>query len=149
MMKRDSGEVSPVGKIEDKDQGTFTYPVGSAGSETDYGFTPEEEKRIIWRIDRRLVPVLGIMYCVSLMDRTNLGAANIAGMGTELLLIGERYVSRGLFSRPASRTFLRRNTDQIKKRPSSHSFSSSPTSSSNLHRPSLCAPLARGSISRR
>lgn len=56
-------------------------------------FTPEEQRQIIRRIDRRLVVTLGVLYCVSLMDRTNLGAAIIAGMGTELQLIGDRYVS--------------------------------------------------------
>ncbi len=35
-------------------------------------FTPEEQKKIIRRIDIRLVLTLGFMYCVSLMDRTNL-----------------------------------------------------------------------------
>ncbi|KAK3346753.1 general substrate transporter [Lasiosphaeria hispida] len=57
----------------------------------DFGFTPEEQKAIIARVDRRLVLTVGAMYCVSLMDRTNLGAANIAGMGTDLKLIGDRY----------------------------------------------------------
>lgn len=33
------------------------------------------------------------MYCVSLMDRTNMSAANIAGMSVELDLAGFRYVS--------------------------------------------------------
>jgi hypothetical protein len=33
--------------------------------------TPEEQKKVIRRIDRRLVLTLGGMYCVSLMDRTN------------------------------------------------------------------------------
>lgn len=42
-------------------------------------FTPEEQKKIIHRIDRRLVTTLGVLYMCSLMDRTNLGAANIAG----------------------------------------------------------------------
>lgn len=92
-MKTDSREVSPSGHFEEKLGNTVADPVESSGSDTDYGFSPEEEKRIKRRIDRRLVPVLGIMYCVSLMDRTNLGAANIAGMGTELLLIDNRYVS--------------------------------------------------------
>lgn len=32
-------------------------------------FTPEEQKHIIRRIDRRLVTTVGVMYCVSLMDR--------------------------------------------------------------------------------
>ena len=54
-------------------------------------FTPEEQKKIIRRIDRRLVLTLGFLYCVSLMDRTNLGIASVAGMGYDLILIGERY----------------------------------------------------------
>ena len=33
--------------------------------------TPEEQKAVIRRVDRRLVLTLGGMYCVSLMDRTN------------------------------------------------------------------------------
>lgn len=54
-------------------------------------FTPEEQKKIIRRIDLRLIPTLGFMYCVSLMDRTNLGVAMVAGMGVDLKLTGERY----------------------------------------------------------
>ncbi|EME88204.1 uncharacterized protein MYCFIDRAFT_55210 [Pseudocercospora fijiensis CIRAD86] len=54
-------------------------------------FTPAEAKKLIWRIDVRLVLTLGFMYCVSLMDRTNLGIAVVAGMGVDLKLIGFRY----------------------------------------------------------
>jgi len=54
-------------------------------------FTPEEQKKIIRRIDRRLVLTLGFLYCVSLMDRTNLGIAVVAGMGVDLILISNRY----------------------------------------------------------
>jgi hypothetical protein len=42
-------------------------------------FTPMQQKRIIRRVDFRLVTTLGFLYMCSLMDRTNLGAANIAG----------------------------------------------------------------------
>jgi len=53
----------------------------SHGSDEDIlaEFTPEEIKKVIHRIDRRLVVTVGLMYCVSLMDRTNLSAAAIAG----------------------------------------------------------------------
>jgi MFS family permease len=55
-------------------------------------FTEKEQKAIIWRIDRRLVLTLGFMYCASLMDRTNLGIAVVAGMGYDLMLsLGARY----------------------------------------------------------
>ena len=44
------------------------------------------------RIDWRLLPVLGIMYSISLIDRTNLGLAFVAGMEEDLGLdIGARY----------------------------------------------------------
>ena len=59
----------------------------------DFGFTPAEQKKILRHIDRRLVLTVGAMYCVSLMDRTNLSAANIAGMSKDLMLVGQRYVS--------------------------------------------------------
>lgn len=55
-------------------------------------FTPAEQKKIIHRLDRRLVVVVGVMYCVSLMDRSNLSNAAIAGMTRELeLTVGMRY----------------------------------------------------------
>lgn len=60
---------------------------------TESEFSPEEQKKIISRIDRRLITTVGFMYCVSLMDRTNLGAAILADMGKDLMLIGNRYVS--------------------------------------------------------
>lgn len=67
---------------------------GSHEVDIDHGFTPEEQRAIIRRVDRRLVVTVGAMYCVSLMDRTNLSAAAIAGMTKELsLYLYNRYVS--------------------------------------------------------
>lgn len=54
-------------------------------------FTPQEQRKIVRRVDVRLVLVLGALYAVSLMDRTNLGNAVIAGMAVDLKLIGARY----------------------------------------------------------
>jgi hypothetical protein len=42
-------------------------------------FTPKQQKNIYRRIDFRLVTTLGLIYSVSLMDRTNLGNAAISG----------------------------------------------------------------------
>lgn len=41
--------------------------------------TPAEQKSLNRRIDFRLVVPLGCLYCISLLDRTNLGAASVAG----------------------------------------------------------------------
>ncbi|PMD62712.1 phthalate transporter [Hyaloscypha bicolor E] len=55
-----------------------------ANDERVTAFTPAEQRSIIWRVDRRLVLTLGFLYMISLMDRTNLGAASVAGMQKEL-----------------------------------------------------------------
>ncbi|KAF3763071.1 hypothetical protein M406DRAFT_99558 [Cryphonectria parasitica EP155] len=73
--------------MDDKGENQSADQIEDAAQRID----SREEKRILKSIDRRLVTTLGVMYCVSLMDRTNLGAASIAGMSTELVLIGERY----------------------------------------------------------
>jgi len=58
----------------------------------DEEYSRAEQRKIIHRIDRRLVTTCGLMYCISLMDRTNLSAAAIAGMLKELkLTVGFRY----------------------------------------------------------
>ena len=41
--------------------------------------SPEEAKKILWKIDRRLLSVVGLVYCISLLDRGNFALANSAG----------------------------------------------------------------------
>jgi hypothetical protein len=47
-------------------------------------FTPEQKKKLIRRVDMRLVLSLGFLYCISLLDRTNLGAASVAGYNSPI-----------------------------------------------------------------
>lgn len=70
---------------------TVTSDSEKANNAAIEAFTPAEQKKIMRRIDRRLVLTLGFLYCVSLMDRTNTGIAVIAGMGVDLVLIDDRY----------------------------------------------------------
>ncbi|KAL4803102.1 major facilitator superfamily domain-containing protein [Aspergillus unguis] len=58
----------------------------------DEEFTYAEQRKIIHRVDRRLVVITGGAYCISLMDRTNVSVAAITGMMEDLeLYIGFRY----------------------------------------------------------
>lgn len=60
--------------------------------EADERFTPKEAAAIRRRIDFRLIPALGLMYGISLMDRKNVSNAAIAGMRDDLdLREGYRY----------------------------------------------------------
>ncbi|KAK1229025.1 hypothetical protein PQX77_007926 [Marasmius sp. AFHP31] len=50
------------------------------------------EWKTIRRVDRRILPLLGLMYAVATLDGGNLGLARTAGMGADLGLdIGSRY----------------------------------------------------------
>lgn len=102
------------------------------------GFTEEQQRSIIRRIDRRLVLMVGTLYCVSLMDRVNMSAANIAGMSHDLVLTGYRYVCY----RPACSLCICPYTN-AKYRPLRTSSSLSPTSSFSRHPPFSSAPSAR------
>lgn len=54
--------------------------------------SPEEAKATIRKIDRRLIPIVAVMYCFSVIGRANLPSASIAGMHEDLDLSGNRYV---------------------------------------------------------
>ena len=45
----------------------------------DEEYAYKQQRSIVHRVDRRLVTVCGLAYCVSLMDRTNTAVADIAG----------------------------------------------------------------------
>lgn len=63
-----------------------------SNSESSFPFTPQDQKRIIRQIDLRVVLLLGAMYAVSLIDRSQIGLAMISGMGADLqLTVGARY----------------------------------------------------------
>ena len=64
----------------------------SEDNESQDALSAKEQRKIIRLIDWRLIPSLGLMYGVSLMDRKNVSNAYIAGMDEDLnLLIGYRY----------------------------------------------------------
>lgn len=55
-----------------------------AASPTSYDpildrYSDADIKRVVRKVDLRLIPLCGLMYCVSLLDRTNLSNAAIAG----------------------------------------------------------------------
>ncbi|OAP58158.1 hypothetical protein AYL99_07248 [Fonsecaea erecta] len=59
-------------------------------SEDDW--TPEEERKVMRKIDLHVMPYIALIYGLSLLDRNNISAAYIAGMSEDLGLgIGNRY----------------------------------------------------------
>lgn len=53
--------------------------------------TPEEEAKLIRKLDLRLLPLVFLLYTLSVLDRSNLGNAKLAGMKKDIDLSGNRY----------------------------------------------------------
>ena len=52
---------------------------------------PEIERRVIRKMDFRIVPLVTALYVLAFLDRSNIGNARIAGMTRELKLVGNDY----------------------------------------------------------
>ncbi|KAI0905693.1 retrograde regulation protein 2 [Ustulina deusta] len=57
--------------------------------------TPEEEEAVIKKLDWRLMPMIFIIYSLSVLDRSNLGNAHVAGLDESLGLKGDQYSTLG------------------------------------------------------
>ncbi|KAI5927851.1 putative MFS transporter [Camillea tinctor] len=65
------------------------------------GFSEERRKRVIHKVDVRLVPMLAVLYLISHIDRANIGNAKIEGLDKDLGLIGNQYnIALSLFFIP-------------------------------------------------
>ena len=54
-------------------------------------FTPEEEASVIRKLDRRLLPIVFVLYSLSVLDRSNLGNARLAGLEQDIDLSDFKY----------------------------------------------------------
>lgn len=83
--------VAPVDQSNNSDQEEKQQYADELDNDPIY--TREEQRKIIHRLDWRLISIAGIIYMNSLMDRSNLPNAAIAGMNDDLEMdVGDRYV---------------------------------------------------------
>lgn len=61
------------------DSNTFVHP------------SPEELKALMWKLDLRIIPFLGLLYLCSFLDRVNIGNAKLAGITTDLNISATDY----------------------------------------------------------
>ena len=52
---------------------------------------PAAEKRLLWKVDLHLIPILFLLYMCSFVDRINIGNAKIQGLEKDLNMKGEDY----------------------------------------------------------
>ncbi|KAH7151667.1 putative MFS transporter [Dactylonectria estremocensis] len=52
---------------------------------------PVMERRIVWKFDLRILPLLAVMYLFNSLDKSNMGNAKTAGLVDDLGLVGNQY----------------------------------------------------------
>jgi hypothetical protein len=80
----DHTEDKPISSHIEHKPGDVTHLDEYERSSTEYD--PAFVKRTIRKLDIRLLIILGAMYSIALIDRTNLSSARVAGMNVELNL---------------------------------------------------------------
>jgi len=55
------------------------------------GFDAKCEAKLLRKMDIRLIPLLAVLYLMSFLDRGNIGNARLAGLETDLNLVGNQY----------------------------------------------------------
>lgn len=56
-----------------------------------YVLSSHLEKKLVWKLDTRILPVLATMYLFNSLDKSNLGNAKTAGLEKSLNLQGNQY----------------------------------------------------------
>ncbi|KAF1982195.1 MFS general substrate transporter [Aulographum hederae CBS 113979] len=54
-------------------------------------YTPEDDRQVLRKLDRRLVLFMALLYMMSFLDRSNIGNARVAGMMQDLHLSASQY----------------------------------------------------------
>ena len=67
------------------------FVVEKADPTSAEGFSPEERRKVIRKLDLWLMPLCFLLYTFSVLDRSNLGNAKLAGMTKDIDLSGNRY----------------------------------------------------------
>ncbi|KAH7928130.1 MFS general substrate transporter [Leucogyrophana mollusca] len=77
---------------EEEDQTGVNEKAEHIGKEVSpIALTAQEERRIWRKVDLRLMPILSLIYLLSVMDKGNIGNAKLEGLVTQLNLTGNRY----------------------------------------------------------
>ncbi|KAF2855876.1 MFS general substrate transporter [Plenodomus tracheiphilus IPT5] len=82
----------PTAKDDDEDELLPSMRRASMDSAQSYElYTPEEDRVVLKKLDRRLVCFMALLYCLSFLDRSSIGNARIAGLADDLNLSSSQY----------------------------------------------------------
>lgn len=82
------------GDVKVMDDGTIVGRT-STGEEqrvtASFALDPVAERKLVWKLDTRILPVLAVMYLFNALDKANLGNAKTAGLEKDLGMVDEDY----------------------------------------------------------
>ena len=78
--------------ISPQDKQISSHIEDAMKDEMRYALTPIKARRLLLKIDLRVLPMLAVVYAVSVIDKVNIGSAKVLGMTEDLdLNTGSRY----------------------------------------------------------
>ncbi|CAK7200689.1 hypothetical protein SEUCBS139899_003387 [Sporothrix eucalyptigena] len=84
--------VAPViTNTDDRDEDGDTKPAAGLDASNLPNYDDAETKRVLRKVDYRLVPMLVLLYLICFVDKGNIGNAKVAGMNTDLKLTDSQY----------------------------------------------------------
>lgn len=85
-----SGEKTLDAQLEN-DHNKELPEISGVQQDPNIAFTQEDEDRVFRKLDYRLLPFVFVLYSLSVLDRSNLGNARLAGLEEAIDLTGFRY----------------------------------------------------------
>ncbi|MCJ1252106.1 hypothetical protein MMC30_009344 [Trapelia coarctata] len=90
-----SNDAEPIYHDSPENRDSFDEQRGQGGEngrkDSFMLYTPDEERAVIKRLDRRLVLFMAFLYLLSFLDRSNIGNAKVAGLSYDLGLSSSQY----------------------------------------------------------
>jgi hypothetical protein len=72
--------------------GSLQDSASQGGSDAIPGFDKAAERRLLWKLDLLILPIIFLFYMLSYLDRVNIGSARIQGMDSDLgMNVDNRY----------------------------------------------------------
>lgn len=88
-----SDKENDIEKIENIEPINKYANIGISDEDAEFfdTFPPEQRRKMLRKVDFRLVPVLALLYLASHIDRANIGNAKIEGLLPDLGMDGIQY----------------------------------------------------------
>lgn len=80
--------------VQEKEANDATYRENVTNHEVDENatqFDDVETRRLLRKVDWRVLPILSFLYLLAFLDRSNLGNAKVAGLSDDLALTGSQF----------------------------------------------------------